>query len=97
MIGMSLIRLTYLKENNDKISWFPILTTIVIMWVIAPIGTIGFSAFLYSVIGKILNIQRSRVYYLIVMPFICGSIFVVYASFFFSTKYFEDLEFRNKL
>ena len=97
MIGMSLIRLTYLKENGDKISWFPILTIIVVMWVITPIATIAFSAFLYSVIKKILNIQRSRVHYLIVMPFICGSIFVVYASFFFSTEYFENLEFRSKL
>jgi phosphate/sulfate permease len=97
MIGMSLIRLTYLKENDDKICWYPILAIIVVVWVIAPLATIAFSALVYSAIKKILNILRSRIYYLIVMPFICGAIFVVYASFFFSTKYFEDMELKNKL
>lgn len=97
MVGMSLIRLTYLKENGDRISWFPPLTIVAAMWIVAPAVTTGFSILVYAAVRRMLSAQRSRADYLVFMPFVCGAIFVVCSSFFFCTQTFENFALKTKL
>eukprot|EP01022_Parablepharisma_sp_SALTPOND_P000614 TRINITY_DN1032_c0_g1_i2.p2 TRINITY_DN1032_c0_g1~~TRINITY_DN1032_c0_g1_i2.p2 ORF type:complete len:370 (+),score=-3.89 TRINITY_DN1032_c0_g1_i2:204-1313(+) len=97
VVGMSLARNTYYDSGEDTIVWFPELTIVVLIWLFVPFVSLLLSAFIYGIIKKSIMAKNSKIQSMIITSYLSGVVFVLYFSFSFATKYFEDLSFDTKV
>ncbi len=92
MVSASLAQYTQSKGAKTIVAWFPDLTIILLVWILAPFVTMALSSLSYTIVKRTILIKNSRIRSLVVTPYISGAVFLIYFAFVFSTKQFKEIK-----